>query len=77
MEAQIFQKVAQNVVTVVFTLEGMFLEYPNKWPKRLDTFEGNFVSKNFKKSPNLVTLVVTERLLSTAAICGSNPGIGK
>ena len=30
MEAQIFQKVAQNVVTVVFTLEGMFLEYPNK-----------------------------------------------
>ena len=46
MEAQIFQKVAQNVVTVVFTLKWMFFEYPNQWPKRLDTFEGNFVTQS-------------------------------
>ena len=49
-------KFSQKVTTDVFSLKVMIFRIAQKWPKIWATFEIKFVAKNFRNSPNLITL---------------------
>ena len=59
---QMFSKVAQIISTAVFTSIGLFQNSPKVNNLFWATFESEFVSKNFQKLPNLVTLIGTDFL---------------
>ena len=66
--AQMFPKVAQIDATSIFTYGDPFQNSPKSHQCFWATFVSKFVSKNFQKSPNLVTLATrgTKRLHAVA-----------
>ena len=53
-------KVAQKVTTAVYKSKWMFSKQPKKSTYIWAAFVRKFVTKNFQKLPNLVTLVATD-----------------
>ena len=63
--AQNFPLVAQKLATTVFTLTGMFSKIAQKVNLYLGYFRVKYVTKNFKKTPNLVSLSHNTNLLTS------------
>ena len=66
--AQIFPKVAQNVYKAVFIWKGTFFQIAQKSLYIWATFETKYFTQNFRKSPNLVTLLLPPPLPSFCSI---------
>ena len=59
-----FPKVAEIVETAVLTYNDPFGNSPKSHQSFWANFVSKFVAKNFKKSPNLVTLAINVKLKS-------------
>ena len=55
-EAKIFLNVAQIIAASVYTSVDIFQSGPKSHHSYFATFKSKYVTKNFQKSPNLVTL---------------------
>ena len=60
-----------KVTTDVFSLKVMIFRIAQKWPKIWATFEIKFVAKNFRNSPNLITLKGGSSGLEFANFCNT------
>ena len=58
--AQKFPKIAQKVNTAVYTWKWMFSKQPKNSTYIWATFVRKSITKNFQKSPNLVTLLSSQ-----------------
>ena len=65
--AQIFPKVAPKIAKSVFIGKGMFFKIAPKSLYICATFETKYFTQNFRKSPNLVTLLIPE--VKNALLC--------